>query len=204
MTILRKCTACENHFTANFNNFHPHKGCKNGLNSECRSCSNIRKRNWKTKNKERRNLIRRKNYAEKYSVRHKELEKARAERYPYKTQASILKSGVDARSKSLGFPRPKILASIQFYIDWLVIQSHCECCNIKFAIGRSGYEPRVLRDNAPSIDRFDTSRAYEIDNISLICWRCNNIKRNYQATDLYRVAKWIENRKPNKFEGKII
>lgn len=45
---------------------------------------------------------------------------------------------------------------------------------------------------SPSIDKFDPSKGYTLDNVALICWRCNNIKRNYKADDLRRVANWMD------------
>jgi len=52
-------------------------------------------------------------------------------------------------------------------------------------------------DASPSVDRFDPSVGYTIANTSLICWRCNNIKRNYRAEDLPRVAAWMPRRAIN-------
>lgn len=186
---LRTCTACHVAKEATRSNFYAHRGCKGGIDSICRHCRNELTRVWKHKNRERLSAKRRADYAAKYGQRHRELEARRAALFPLLVQASNLMSGVRERSKALGFVRPPQLVSKQYFIDWLNRQPHCECCGVRFSIERRGGE---WREDAPSIDRFDTRRGYELDNIALICWRCNNIKRNYVAADLRRVADWMD------------
>lgn len=186
---LRACTACEREFPPTREYFPPHKQCSGGLNSECRPCHNDRIRAWKRANSTRLSERRRVLYAERYGERQRMLEKLRAERFPLRVQASRLMSGIRERSKELDFTRPVELTKKEFFIRWLQRQPSCPCCGVKFSIGFKG---GVLRDDAPSIDRFDTTRGYDLDNIALICWRCNNIKRNYQASDLRRVAAWMD------------
>jgi 5-methylcytosine-specific restriction endonuclease McrA len=128
-------------------------------------------------------------YAEHYGERHRELEKLRIERAPLVAQAGRLAAGIRERSKELGFNRPREVAKKEFFVEWLIRQPSCECCGVKFSIG---FKSGIVRDDAPSIDRFDASRGYALDNIALICWRCNNIKRNYRSSDLRTVAAWMD------------
>jgi hypothetical protein len=169
--------------------FPPHKECKFGLNSECRSCHCKRIREWKRINRDRLSARRRELYLVRYGARQRELERIRWETYPIRCQAANLMSGIRERSKKLGFSRPLILCKKEFFMKWLIEQPQCECCGIRFSVLRN---PKVKRDDAPSIDRFDTTRGYDLDNIALVCWRCNNIKRNYRAPDLKRVVDWME------------
>ena len=101
--------------------------------------------------------------------------------------------GICERSKELGFTRPSALCSKKFFMHWLIRQPQCSCCGCAFDIGpKNGH----FRNAGPSIDRFDCSRGYDLENIELICWRCNNIKRNYVAADLLAVAGWMGRRVP--------
>jgi hypothetical protein len=108
--------------------------------------------------------------------------------------------GIRERSKERGCRRPPELATTKFFIAWLERQKHCECCGIAFAIGRKS---GVWRQDSSSVDRFDSNKGYELNNIALVCWRCNNIKRNYSADDLRQVASWIDRwgNQVDKFEA---
>lgn len=98
-------------------------------------------------------------------------------------------SGVRERSKRLGFPVPPELRHRHYFEEWLQRQPACCCCGIRFSVERRNGE---WREDAPSIDRFDVTRGYDLANIALLCWRCNNIKRNYKSGDLRRVAEWMD------------
>lgn len=46
-------------------------------------------------------------------------------------------------------------------------------------------------NNSPSVDRFVPSMGYVIGNVHLICWRCNNLKRDATPEELLGVAQWM-------------
>ena len=186
--LRRQCTQCKRTFAASLKHFAPHKECLYGLNSRCRECLQSNLRDWKRKHSSRLAARRRELYAAKYADRHKELERIRAETYPLRVQAENMIQGVRERNKRFGVSCPEI--SKQFVMDWLRRQTTCECCGVSFSIGRKGCGK--ARPESPSIDRFDSNLPYTLDNISLLCWRCNNIKRNYTQDDLRRVADWID------------
>lgn len=73
-------------------------------------------------------------------------------------------------------------------LEWFNRQPACACCRVPFYFSVRG---DGWRDDSPSFDRFDPTGDYSLSNVRLICWRCNNIKRNYGADDLMRVARWI-------------
>lgn len=122
---------------------------------------------------------------------HKERERLHAINAPLANKAENLLGGIYERCKKHSLSRAKELCSKQFFMDWLTRQPNCPCCGIAFDLSP---RPGFRLDASPSIDRFDSARGYELDNIELICWRCNNIKRNYTAADLMRVAKWMDRR----------
>ena len=189
--MTKVCTGCHIEKPADTKHFFHHKGCKFGLDSACRKCRRVEKNRWKNENSERVNERRRQLYTEKNRERYAELERMRWERLPYHIQARCLMSGIRDRSRKLGQPfSPEF--TIQFIEAWLRRQAHCECCGVEFHIGRKGDGSK--NDRSPSIDRFNSSIGYELTNTFLICWRCNNIKRNYDATDLMTVARWIKNK----------
>lgn len=91
------------------------------------------------------------------------------------------------RSRAKGWPAPNWLTTERMQ-SWLEAQPSCECCRTPFKLLAS----KAPAPDSPSLDRFDTSKPYTEENTRLICWRCNNIKRNYSAADLRLVADWMD------------
>lgn len=60
---------------------------------------------------------------------------------------------------------------------------------------RQGWSSRT--DNSPSIDRIDSSKGYEPDNIQIISWRANRIKNDSSPEELRLLADYME-KKTNK------
>ena len=48
-------------------------------------------------------------------------------------------------------------------------------------------------DNSYSIDRIDSSKGYEIDNIIVISWKANRLKNNATDEELKRISEFYEN-----------
>ena len=170
--------------------FYKHKQCKGGISNKCKKCAAKYSAEWKAKNRDKVLTQRRQNYAEKYKDIHAQKEKERLEKFPIKVQAERLRDGISTRSKKNNIPKDAVLSKKSFFIEWLDRQPNCECCGKPFHIGpkKTGQKS----DLSPSIDRFDPNKGYTVDNIKLICWRCNNIKRNYNQQDLRMVANWMD------------
>lgn len=77
------------------------------------------------------------------------------------------------------------------------IPAQCPCC--KESLSRPGY-PNSR--NYPTVDRFDSKRGYEPDNVLLLCNRCNSakgmledparrIKDTHPNVQLHLVQKWM-------------
>jgi len=64
----------------------------------------------------------------------------------------------------------------------LITPSHCPCCQTVMV-------PQGSQENSPSVDRLDTTKGYEKENIWIICHSCNTKKGNTKTpTDLYKIA----------------
>lgn len=48
------------------------------------------------------------------------------------------------------------------------------------------------RDNRPSVDRFDNNRGYTKDNIRVISYRANQLKRDATVDEIRRVLHYME------------
>lgn len=192
------CRECKVEHPATTEFFARHEQCKHGVDAWCKSCRSRYARGWKRRNSEILAAQRRENYAGEKGEHQREVERRRAERYPYRVSASILMSGVRERSKEFGWGVHPLLRTKDFFEAWLRRQPKCECCSVTLRIGRKG-DAGLRQDDAPSIDRFDSGRGYDLDNIALVCWRCNNIKRNYLECDLRMVADWMGRKREAPF-----
>jgi len=64
----------------------------------------------------------------------------------------------------------------------LITPSHCPCCNIVL-------EPQGKQTNSPSVDRLDSTKGYDKNNIWVICHSCNLRKGNTKTPEtLYKIA----------------
>ncbi len=65
----------------------------------------------------------------------------------------------------------------------------CPCCDSAIDYGRSK-DCRPL-EHGPSLDRIDCTKGYITDNIDIICWRCNAIKRDATLAELERIVRYM-------------
>lgn len=49
----------------------------------------------------------------------------------------------------------------------------------------------MLQDNSYSVDRIDSSKGYEIDNIQVISWRANRLKNNATREELEKLSNFL-------------
>lgn len=49
--------------------------------------------------------------------------------------------------------------------------------------------------NSPSIDRIDPTKGYVKDNVQIISWRANDLKKNGTLEEFVKLVKWMENNK---------
>ena len=69
----------------------------------------------------------------------------------------------------------------------VLIPDTCPVLGIPIAIGDRG-----RYDNSPSLDRVDNSRGYTPDNVLVISWRANTLKRDAQIEELEKVIVYMK------------
>jgi len=187
---VRICGRCFEEKPATVEFFPASKRSRGGINTYCRVCCNILTRDWKRRNHARLADERREAYRNEYGEQHRELERLRGDKFPVRYTAEILRSSARERARKRLLPIAKELRRKDFIIGWLEKQPNCACCDVPFSFGRKRADGP--KNSSATFDQIIPSKGYNLDNVALICWRCNNIKRNYSASDLRLVADWID------------
>ncbi len=198
--MLKTCKTCGQEKPANLEEFAPNKQCRGGIGPYCRPCYREYQRKYKEKNSTALAKRRREIYAINNGERVKAERERRISNQPLRERAKLLLSGIRDRSKKYGWPIDEKMKTHHFFMKMLELTPNCQCCGTSFRMQIPANSRTGPCDDSPSIDRFDCSVPYTVENITLICWRCNNIKRNYTAKDLEMVASWMKSRKTGKFE----
>ena len=192
---FKRCAKCGEEKPATFEFFALHRQCRDGIGPYCLPCRRGRNQAYRQANREALSARRREKYKIDNGEAHRQREDARRLRQPYVVSAEHLIGGLKARANDRGLCVADEFRKKEFVVEWLMRQPTCECCGVFFYFGKKN---GVKHDASPSFDRFRSDDGYSIKNTCLICWRCNNIKRNYASEDLRMVARWIDYR--NKFE----
>jgi hypothetical protein len=188
----KTCRGCGEAKPATLEFFSPHKRCAMGLNSRCRECRRawytrytVKSRAKLTADKRAYYLSKRAEIIAKQAARDAELKAQK----PLVARAKRMAQGVRERTRELALPVDKKYQSIPFLVGLLKSQPACPCCGNAFELFPVGSK---AHQHSPSLDRFRPADGYVDGNVALICWRCNNIKRDYQAADLLTVAHWMQ------------
>jgi hypothetical protein len=77
-------------------------------------------------------------------------------------------------------------------LESLSVPDTCPVLNIP--LNYDGYEGKgwTRTDNSPSIDRIDSNKGYEKDNIQIISWRANRIKNDSTPEELRLLADYMD------------
>ena len=115
---------------------------------------------------------------------------------PIKQHGQKITSSSKNRAKTKGL---EYNLTTQYVIDKLHDIQHCEICNCVLECGFNdksqweyvtiGGRQRVIRINAPSIDRIDNTVGYTIHNIGIVCFRCNELKTSKSLSDIRYMAE---------------
>lgn len=186
--MLKKCSTC--YAEKDISAFVKNKSCKNGRAGTCRECQNAYSTKWKRDNSERLAPIRREQYNNRYGHIARQNEAKRKALYPLRSRASVLRKGMVERSRLLNIPFDKEILTIPYLMDWLIQSPKCECCSQQLDIDFKN--DNKFRGNSPSMDRFIPLVGYVIGNVALLCWRCNNLKRDASSSELRRIADWMD------------
>ncbi len=91
--------------------------------------------------------------------------------------------GAKARAKFRGIEF-SIIRSDLVVNNWI-----CPCCGREMSVSENiGHQ----RPESPSIDRVNPRLGYVPGNVAIICWRCNDLKRNATVEELRTVLSWME------------
>jgi hypothetical protein len=55
-----------------------------------------------------------------------------------------------------------------------------------------GEKNQIANDNSPSVDRIDPKKGYVVGNVIWLSWKANRLKSNATSEDLFKIAKWLE------------
>jgi len=66
--------------------------------------------------------------------------------------------------------------------------THCGCCGkqLDYSTGRG-----INKRDSPSLDRWDNSQGYTLENTRVICYRCNELKRDATLAELETVVRYM-------------
>jgi hypothetical protein len=187
----RRCSRCRKWKPRNSEHFKPSRCCREGLTGTCRECSAKYIRDWKSDNRERLSKKRRAQYQASEKVVEAQRARERWKKDPVRMRAQILRMGVVLRSKEKGLRLSKELRTTKYWADRLRNQLTCECCGRAFQLTPS---KKVKSDASPSVDRVRLTQGYVVKNTALLCWRCNNLKRDASSRELFMIAKWMKSR----------
>jgi len=187
-----QCGICQEWKHRNLENFKPSPSCKSGISGRCRSCSDAYMSEWKRKNRERLSKKRRELYAKKDPSRKRREARAMWRSDPYRKRGAVLRSSMLDRSKKLDLPFDSGILDARYIARWLKSCQGCECCGRKFRIVTDGSGTKC--DASPSVDRIHPKKGYVLGNIALLCWRCNNLKRDSNSSELGKVVEWMKSK----------
>lgn len=187
---MRTCSKCSCEYPATAEHFVPSRECPDGIGRVCRTCRNAYHRRWKEERREALSVVRRQQYADRYGPIQREKERQRRDAYPIRVRAQLLRSGMRERSKETGCDWDRSVFTVRALMDWLMYCPNCPCCGVLFDAGYK--HDGKKRNSSPSIDRFDPHKGYVVGNAALICWRCNNLKRDATIEELETVVAWMK------------
>jgi hypothetical protein len=98
--------------------------------------------------------------------------------------ASYIFRGTKSRARKRGIEFTITLADVPVPRD-------CPCCGRELQL-RTGPIKKGPNAASPSIDRINPARGYIPGNVSVICWRCNELKRDATIAELRTILSWLE------------
>ena len=164
----KECKKCKS--VLDFSNFTKNKAAKDGLQTVCRSCDNIRQQKRRIDNKDQM-LQYSRNYQEN-----------RRKDFNYRLQ--MLLNASKQRAETKGREHTITLQDIK---NKYPKDGKCPIFGFNLEFNSSGF-----RDTSPSIDRIDSTKGYTIDNIQIISWKANSIKRNASLEELVLLVNYLK------------
>ena len=74
-------------------------------------------------------------------------------------------------------------------IAMLLKAANCPCCGISY---NYIYDTGKRRQNSPSIDRLDSNIGYVVENVHIICYRCNVLKGDGTVKEHQMIVEYMK------------
>lgn len=184
--------------------FIKNKNCKDGCAGTCKDCSNLYCTAWKRKNSERIGAERRRRYAETKGAEVKKREIKRRKKHPIRYRAQRLRANMRDRGKKGEIDWDNDYFTVEKIMQIIDETTNCPCCGriIEYSFSKTGLKEKEEKNSRPSFDRMIPRKGYTKENTRLICWRCNNLKRDATPDELLRIANWmLDNGWGNEVDG---
>jgi len=94
------------------------------------------------------------------------------------------------RSRKSGLDFDSELFTVSYLMGMLDRNPYCECCGKRLDISFKGNG--LPNNDSPSMDRVVGSKGYVDGNVALLCWRCNNLKRDATSKELRQISNWMD------------
>lgn len=161
------CSSCG--LEKSMEEFPKDKTRKGGLSYICKLCLNIKSKNiYDNLNDEvKEKMIKRGNLLKRQNV----------------ARSILNRSRVRAKSKGWEF---------SLTIEDIIIPEICPVLGIPLKV-HEGIRGDGRHDGSPSIDRFNSSKGYTKDNIRIISWRANCLKKNGTVEEFEAILKYMKN-----------
>lgn len=107
--------------------------------------------------------------------------KTTRKKYSEQNQEKLMFHAAKSRAKKFNLP-------FEIEESDIIIPKKCPIFNIPL----KRHEGRTRSPNSPSLDRIHNGRGYTKDNIKVISWKANELKRNASLMDLRKLVKYME------------
>jgi hypothetical protein len=149
--------------------FSINKSANDGLQSKCRECDKQYQTKRRLKNKEY--LL---EYGRTYTAN-------KRKDFNYRLQMLLNAS----KQRALKYNREHTI-TLEDIKSKYPVDGKCPIFGIDLQFNSTGF-----RDNSPSIDRIDSLKGYTLDNIQIISWKANSIKRNASLEELILLVNYL-------------
>jgi hypothetical protein len=202
--MLKTCLACNKEKLVE--DFHKHRGRKDGRNDVCKECANrrvslyaktpgaraVRKKFWEQYKEKEENRDKLQAYHRKYNgdptPEQKKANLAARKRRKLASPRSRLYGAIYSAAKR--HPTENIITIDELMEMFAKQQGLCAISGVKMTWG-DGEKNGKKSPVSLSIDRIDGSRGYEPENVRLVCWQVNLFKNEWSDTQMFSMAQAI-------------
>jgi len=163
----KECRTCKVYLP--LSSYAVNRAAKDGLQWVCKSCDN--KRQKKRRVEKHTEML---EYGRQYQAKR---------RLDFNYRLRMLLNASKQRAELKNREHTITLQDIK---DKYPIDGKCPIFGIVLEFNSTGF-----RDNSPSIDRIDSTKGYTPDNIQIISWKANSIKRNASLEELTLLVNYL-------------